>query len=63
MERQMPFPYEVDLFDPMADNKLFRSQFFFQTLDKLDVFFDAFSSFFIVFMTVIYTLTTCMSII
>ncbi|MFT7035671.1 MAG: hypothetical protein ACJA2S_004195 [Cyclobacteriaceae bacterium] len=58
MERQTPFPCEVDLFDPMADNKFFRSQFFFQTLNKLDVFFDAFSSFFIMFITVIYTLTT-----
>ena len=46
MERQTPFPSKVGLFDPVTNDKFFRSQFFFQTLDKLDVFFDAFSSFF-----------------
>jgi hypothetical protein len=44
VERQTAFPSKVSLFDSVTDNKFFRGQFFFQTLDKLDVFFDAFSS-------------------
>jgi hypothetical protein len=46
VEWQAALPSEISLFDPVANNKFFRSQFFFQNFDKLDVFFDAFSSFF-----------------